>query len=161
MDKEASMLNSLIKKYKSEIEEYEREYANKVNALKEKMHIAYEAVKLLEQEKMVQSDLPLDESTFNRITPESLNEKYKNMSLSQAVLDVLSNSDSYLDAGQVYEELIKSGYTSSSSDIKRDVFIALYRLDKREIITSKKTENRKKYLMPLTKRVIKTIEEAK
>ncbi len=67
-----------------------------------------------------------------------------------AILDILSNSDKYLSGQQIYDELIKNGFESASSDIKRDVYITIYRLEKSGKVITRKHDNRKKYMIKLT-----------
>ena len=143
MREQAADLNLLIKKYKSILENLERQ----INETKEKMNVAYGALKLLEQEKLLQPTKSLSDADTSGLITESLSEKYKGMGLNKAILDILLNSDKYLDGHDIYDELIKNGFTSSSSNIKRDVYIALYRLNKENKINSKKYGNRKKYHM--------------
>lgn len=143
MREQAADLNLLIKKYKSILENLERQ----INETKEKMNVAYGALKLLEQEKLLQPTKSLSDADTSGLITESLSEKYKGMGLNKAILDILLNSDKYLDGHDIYDELIKNGFTSSSSNIKRDVYIALYRLNKENKINSKKYGNRKKYNM--------------
>lgn len=81
---------------------------------------------------------------------ESISEKYKGVSINKAIFCVLDNSDKYLSAQEIYEEMIKNGFESASSDIKRDVYINMYRLEKQGRVIIKKHENRKKYMINKT-----------
>ena len=136
-----SGLNQLLKKYKSEIENLEKQVKEK----KEKMNVVYEAIKLLQQEGGMQATLP---SLSCRA--ESISEKYKGLSMNGAILDILSNSDKYLSGQQIYDEMIKNGFESASSDLKRDVYITIYRLEKSGKVITRKHDNRKKYMIKLT-----------
>lgn len=133
-------LNQLLKKYKSEKENLEKQIKEKT----EKVKIVYEALRLLEQEGALQNIQTFSSTSTSMV---SLNEKYKGIGLNKAILDVVSNSDKYLDANEIFDELIKNGFLSGSSDIKRDVYIGLYRLDKAKKIIFKSVENRKKYMI--------------
>ena len=133
-----SSLNQLLRKYKVEIEILEKQVKEK----KEKMNVLYEAVKLLQQEGSVQSTL----SSLS-LKAESISEKYKGVSLNSAIFDVLSNSGSYLSGQEIYDEIIKNGFESASGDIRRDVYITMYRLVKSGKVKTKKHENRKKYMI--------------
>ena len=135
-----SGLNELLKKYKSEIENLE----NRIKEKKEKLNIVYEAIQLLQQEGVTRSTSSLLSKT------ESISEKYKGVSKNKAILDILSNSDKYLSGQQIYEEMVKNGFESSSSDIKRDVYITMYRLKKEGKVVLKRHENRKKYMIKRT-----------
>lgn len=126
-------IHQLLRKYKVETEGLKKQLEEKT----EKIHVLYEAMKILEKEKILQPSLSLSST-------ESISEKYKNMSLNKAISDILSNSG-YLDGTAIFNELMKNGFTSASSNIKRDVFVALYRLNKENKIVMKTIDNRKKY----------------
>ncbi len=51
----------------------------------------------------------------------------------------------YISAAEVYDELMKGGFSSGSADIKRDVHIRLYRWNKSNIISSTEEGGVKKY----------------
>jgi hypothetical protein len=135
-----SDLNELLKKYKSEIEKLEIRIKEK----KERLNIVYEAIQLLRQEGVTQSSFSLSSKT------ESITEKYKGFSMNNAILDILSHSDKYLSGQQIYDEMVKNGFKSLSSDMKRDVYITMYRLKKEGTVTTKRHENRKKYMVKQT-----------
>lgn len=143
MIEQISNLNQLLKKYKSDIENLEK----KIKEKKEKMKVVYGALELLEQEGALQSTQSISAIDSSIFITESLSEKYKGLSSNKAILDILSNSEKYLDGNEVFDELRKNGFSSGSSDIKRDVYIGLYRLEKTKKIISKKVENRKKYMI--------------
>lgn len=130
-------LNQLLKKYKSEIEILEKQIKEK----KGRLNVVYEAIQLLQQERSVQSALP-----SLSLKAESISEKYKGKKLNDAIFDVLDNSSSYLSGQEIYAEIIKNGFESASGDIKRDVYIGLFRLAKNHKLVSKVIENRKKYM---------------
>ncbi len=130
-----SGLNQLLKKYKSEIENLDKRIKEK----KEKLNIVYEALQLLQQEGVTQSTLSSK--------TESISEKYKGVSKNKAILDILSNSDKYLSGQQIYDEMVKNGIESTSNDLKRDVYITIYRLEKSGKLITRKHENRKKYMI--------------
>ncbi len=132
-----SDLNELLKKYKSEIEKLEVRIKEK----KERLNIVYEAMQLLHQEGVTQSSSSLSSKT------ESISEKYKGFNMNKAIFDILSHSDKYLSGQQIYDEMVKNGFESLSSDIKRDVYITMYRLKKEGKVITKKHENRKKYMI--------------
>jgi hypothetical protein len=46
--------------------------------------------------------------------------------------------------------MIKNGFESESSDMKRDVYITMYRLEKSGKVITKKYEKRKKYMIKPT-----------
>ncbi len=137
MNTQIAGLNQLLKRYKSEIENLERLLREK----KLKMNIVYEAIQLLQKEGVTQSAFSLSSKT------ESISEKYKGFSMNSAILDILSNSDKYLSGQQIYDEMIKNGFESASGDIKRDVYITLYRLEKNGKVITRRHENRKKYMI--------------
>ena len=143
MGNELLSLNQLLRNFKIEVESLEKQIKDK----KEKIKVVFEAMKLLEQERGGEQ-LPLLES-------ESLSEEYKGMSLHKATLQILKNSEKYLNGTEIFEELIRKGFKSGSSDKKRDVYICLYRLEKESKIISKKIENRKKYFFKPEVKVLK------
>jgi Fe2+ or Zn2+ uptake regulation protein len=138
-------LNQLLMKYKSEIEDLETQIKKK----KESLNIVYEALKLLQQEGSVQSTLP---SLSIKAESISISEKYKGLGINKAIIAVLSNSkdNRYLSTQEIYDEMIKNGFKSASSDIKRDVYIAMYRLEKSRKVNTIKKGNRKKYMIKQT-----------
>lgn len=138
MEKEASALNELIKKYKTEMENCEK----RLEELKRKMNVAYEAMKLLEQESAIK---PSESSPQKTFAPVSLSEKYKGVSMTKAIMDILVNTPHWLDGHRIADELLKNGFTSASSNIQRDVYIALYRMEKEKKIFSKTKDGRKHY----------------
>ncbi len=150
MKEQMTEINQLIKKYRIEIDDLEKQLQKKKN----KMSVLYEAMKLLEQERILQPTLSLSSADPSQSIIESLSDKYKNMSLNNSILDILSDKDAFLNGQEIFDELMKNGYTSGSSNIKRDVYISLYRLNKEGKVTMKISENRKKYLMPLAQKVI-------
>lgn len=135
-------LNQLIKKYKTRIESLQRE----IDETKNKMTIAYNALKLLEQE-----GLRIEKDLFEMpvyIIKESLSEKYKNYGMRDAIKDILKeHPGKFLSGEEIYDDLIKNGFKSKSKNIKRDVYIQLYRMEKDGKIISKKEEGRKKYTL--------------
>ena len=142
MKDQTNVLNELIKKYKKSIENLEKQ----INETKNKMLIASNALKLLSQEGLFEPtpDIPsIDVSAISA----SISDKYKNVSLNKSIIDVLNNSNKYLDGQEIYDELIKNGFQSKSSNIKRDVYVGLYRLNRDKKIISKQVEGKKKYIM--------------
>ena len=132
-------LNQLLKKYKSEIENLETQISEK----KEKLNVVYEALSLLQQEGVTKLSLSTK--------PESLSEKYKDLSLSKAILAVLLNSkQKFLSGIEIYNDLIKNGFESGSGNIQRDVYISLYRLEKDHKIIARKRGSRKTYMFKHT-----------
>ena len=144
MGNELLSLNQLLKNFKIEVENLEKQIKDK----KEKIKVVFEAMKLLEQEGGKQLTL---------LEAESLSEKYKDMSLNKATLEILKNSEKYLNGTEIFDELIRNGFKSGSSDIKRDVYICLYRLEKENKIISKTIENRKKYFFKPEIKVLKKV----
>jgi len=138
MEEQISGLNQLLKKYKTEIGNLEKQVKEK----KEKMNVVYEALSLLQQEGVMR--LPMSSKT------ESVSEKYKGLSLNKAILSMLSDSNGYLSGHEIYNDLIKNGFESGSGNIKRDVYINLYRLEKDHKVIAKKQNNRKIYLLKHT-----------
>lgn len=142
MNEQVLDLNQLIKKYKIHIENLQKE----IEETKNKMSIAYNALKLLEQE-----GVRAEKDFFEIPTPiikESLSEKYKNYSMRNAIKDILeSHSGKFLSAEEIFEDLLKNGYKSKSKNVKRDVYIQLYRMGRDGKLISKKEEGRKKYIL--------------
>jgi Fe2+ or Zn2+ uptake regulation protein len=141
MNRQASNLNQLLRKYKSEIENLEKQ----INEKKQKVSIAYEALKLLQQEGLVEY---IRKAPFES---ESISEKYRGLGINKVIIEVLSNSkDRYLSTQEIYDEMTKNGFKSASSDIKRDVYISMYRLEKSGKVNTIKKENRKIYMIRQT-----------
>lgn len=143
MEEQITALNQLMKKYKLIIENLERQ----VGETKEKMKVVYEALKLLEQESVSEKSILSEPSVKAKFRTESLSEKYKDMGLNKAIIDIVSNSAKYLSGKEIYDELMKNGFTSGSSNIKRDVYIALYRLKKEDTVIAKQYDKHKKYMI--------------
>lgn len=139
MEEQISDLNQLLKKYKTEIESLEVT----INQKKEKLNVIYEALNLLQQEGVTKQSLSSK--------TESVTEKYKDVSLSKAILFVLSSSkQKYLNGVEIYNDLIKNGFESGSGNIQRDVYISLYRLEKDHKIIARKSGSRKTYMFKHT-----------
>ncbi|MHA2039957.1 MAG: hypothetical protein ACW98X_26395 [Promethearchaeota archaeon] len=146
-------LNNLIKRYKNELEQLER----KRDALERKMDVAYQALQLLKDEGATDQDLFQPET---KIIPESLSEKYKNMSMRKAISDILkSHEDEYLTGKQIYNELTKHGFQSKSKNLQRDVYVQLYRLQKENQIIEDTEGTYKRYKWPSS--VGNTMQKAK
>ncbi len=135
MKEQVSDLNQFLMKYKAEIENLEKQVKEK----KEKLKVIYEALDLLQQEGVTNLSMPSK--------TESISEKYKGLSLNKAILSILSDSNGYLSGHEIYSDLIKNGFESGSGDIKRDVHINLYRLEKDHKVIAKKQDNRKIYML--------------
>lgn len=142
MKDQISDLNQLLKKFKSEVETLEKQIEEKTINIR----IVYEALKLL-QDEMSTQPVSIKLSAIPKVITESLSEKYKGMGINKAILDILSNSDKYLDGSDIFEELIKNGFTSASSNKRRDVYISLYRMHKENRIVSIQRDDRKKYMI--------------
>ena len=108
------------------------------------MFIACNALRLLDQEGLFHSTVKIPSIDVSAISA-SVSDKYKNVSVNKSILDILNNADKYLSGQETYEELIRNGHKSKSSDIKRDIYIALYKLHKEKKLISKKVGNKKKY----------------
>ncbi len=145
MKDQISDLNQLLKKFKSEVEALEKQIEEKTTNIR----IVYEALKLLQDEMSTQPALV--KFSIPKVITESLSEKYKGVGINKAIVDILSNSPAqYLDGKTVFEELIKNGFTSASSNKKRDVYISLYRLNRDNKIVSVEDEGLKKYSIKRT-----------
>ena len=81
-------------------------------------------------------------------TPPVLSQRYKDVGLVEAIMDVLKGRDQErLGATEIYTQLIKNGFTSNSSNIKRDVYSRLSNLGKEHKVgaTKKRKGHPKKY----------------
>lgn len=141
MKDQTNILNELIKKYKKTVESLEKQ----IKETKEKMLVASNALTLLNQEGLFESTADIPSIDVSAISA-SVSDKYKNVSLNKSIIDVLHNSDKYLDGQKIYDELIKNGFKSGSSNIKRDVYVGLYRLNKEKKISSRQVKGKKKYM---------------
>lgn len=116
---EINDLNDVIVHCKAVIKTFQ----SRIRDAEGKMNTSYQALQLLGEEK-----------------PECISDKYLTFKIKSAVLDILKEGK--LTSQQVFERLLKHGFISNSSNIKRDVHIILFRLVKdNKVIREKKETN--------------------
>jgi len=130
-------LSVLEKKFQDEIQGLEE----KLSETKRKLSIVIEAIGLLK-----------DGGTFNQNKlfnmPEPLTNKYKDMSMKQAIKDVLqSYGGKKVSAETILSDIQKNGFVSKSKNLKRDVYTRLFRLHKSGVLGSRKEGGLKKYFI--------------
>ena len=132
----ASELKRLIEKYELAIKRCEQEIIDK----KHRQNIARQALELLIQEGVTNVEMP-------QTRADRLMEKLDvAVGLSSALRTIFNSyPDEFLSAQDIYEELIKNGFHSKSTNVKRDVYVRLYRMEKTEILESKEEGGIKKY----------------
>jgi hypothetical protein len=123
-------LIELIKQCQDTIDLYEP----LVLEAKQNIDILRKAASLLE-EKGRGPKLPLTES----VQP-ALHAKYAGLTMPDAIKKVLGESPLPLSTVDIANRLTDGGYTSGSSNLRRDVSVALNRLKKKEEIVSQKTD---------------------
>ena len=137
-------LNSVIKKYKNIIADYEKQ----IKDAKSKMDIAYKALKLLKEERESKQDELF--KVEPEIITETMSEKYKDSSMKEAVTDIfINNLTEPLSGQQIYEELKKNGYRSKSKNLLRDVYVFLNKIYKTGHIISTTNGTPKRYRLPM------------
>lgn len=125
---------------------------------KQKMETLYETIKLLRDaypptEEKLSKTLPTKKSL-----PESLTNKYSDMSLRESIFDILkSQNEAYLNGQEVYDELIKNGFSSNSQDIKRDVHQLLYKLRKADKLVIDGNKYPKRYTIRTNFKEMRTV----
>lgn len=130
----------------------EKRYAELVETLetqlqeaRRKLTIVSNAIELLKKEGI------FDQQKLIQV-PTVLSERYKNMSMTKAVIDILKTKT--LSARDIYSELLKHGFESKSKKLLGDLQSSLSRLKGKGVIISKKQGNAYKYSLPKSKEVI-------
>ena len=137
MKEQIGDLSVLEKRFQDEIKNLEE----RLSETKRKLTIVIEAIGLLK-----------DGGTFNQNklfnTPEPLSNKYKDMSMKQAIKDVLqSYHGKKVSAGTILSDIQENGFVSKSKNLKRDVYTRLFRLHKSGVLGSRKEGGLKKYFI--------------
>jgi hypothetical protein len=129
-------LKRLIEEYELAIQRCEQEIIDK----KRKQNIARQALELLIQEGVTNVEMP--QTRANRLL-EGLD---LSVGLGSALRKIFNSwPDEFLSAQDIYDQLVKNGFHSKSANIKRDVYVRLYKMEKTRTLESKEQEGIKKY----------------
>lgn len=135
MEEHTGDLSILAKKYKDQVLALENQLAE----AKRRLAVVTEAVELLMKEGIFEQG-----GLFPISTP--ISEKYKDMSMSQAIEAILESTPlRKASARIILLELQKNGFKSASKNLKRDVYTRLFRLAQKGKLTSKKEKGIKIY----------------
>jgi hypothetical protein len=131
-------LNNLAKKYQEEVTSLK----GQMDEASRKLRVVLETIKLLKDE-----NGDGQEELFQE--PKVISDKYKDMTLSGAIEDVLrSNKPEKLSATFIHSELVRYGYRSDSKNLQRDVYTRLNKMEGKEKISStKRGKGKKKYFL--------------
>lgn len=132
-------LELLAQKYEAQANDLQ----GKLNEVKKRYTIVSEALELLRK------DGDIDQ---NKLFQPVISEKFKDMSMPSAIKNIIeSNPNRKASAEEIHSELIKHGFQSNSKDIKRDVYIRLYRLRKSGKLLFRSEKGIRKYYLAKTK----------
>ncbi len=132
-------LELLSKKYLEQVNDLQE----KLDEVKKRYTIVSEALELLRK------DGDVDQK---KLFQPVISEKFKVMSMPDAIKNIIeSNPNRKASAGEIHSELIKHGFQSNSTNIKRDVFIRLYRLRKSGKLLFRSEKGIRKYYLVKTK----------
>jgi hypothetical protein len=129
-------LEGLEKRYKAEIADLE----SRLSESSHKLSVVMEAMALLKKESTF-AQPPL----FGESVPTA--DKYSNMNLTAAVLDAIRTTGTKVTADFVIKTVQANGFKSNSSNMKRDVYTRLLRLQKRGVLGYRKDGGLKKYFI--------------
>ena len=139
MEEHIMDLSILAKRYQDRITSLE----NELNEEKRKFTLVSDAIALLRKEGIFEQKKLFE-------MPEALSDKYKEMSMTDAVLDILRSAEpEKLSANTIYLNLVKNGFKSNSKKLQSDVYTRLNRLEKKHMVTStkKKKGHPKRYFL--------------
>ena len=134
---QATDLVELHKKYRELIVSYEKQ----IEDATKKMKVVEDAINLLEKEGI------LEQNDLFETQPVVLSDKYSAMTLQGAIKDILGSGVSKT-SDEIYDELMKNGFTSESKNFKSDLRTRLYNLSKGGNIISTKDGHKNKYSLP-------------
>jgi hypothetical protein len=81
-------------------------------------------------------------------TIKKTSDKYKGMSMSQAIIDILRNEPE-LKGSEIFHKLEEHGYESESKNLRRDVYTRLFRItEEGKIIAKTRNGEMKRYSLP-------------
>jgi len=139
MEGHVSDLNLLLKKYRAQVESLQEQ----LSEASKNLNVVSEAIELLKREGGFGQQRLFE-------TPNPISDRYKDMSMTGAIEDILrQNKPHKLSAEEIYSELVKNGFKSDSKDLKRDLYVRLYKMNKGgKIVTTKKVKGKlKKYFL--------------
>lgn len=125
----------LIEKYEAIIKECEQ----KILDAQGKIERARGALELLREEGLIETRA---EGIFAKINLISAEKKGLSVVLKKIFQ---SHPNEYLNAQEIYKEVMNIGFVSKSKNIKRDVYVQLYRMWKHHILESVEEGGVKKY----------------
>jgi hypothetical protein len=143
----ANDIEKLIERYQHKIVKKEAE----LNELRANLESAQQTLKLLLAEGLVhQEEIPGIQNRAVRKAPiKPIDDKYTDTSLPDAIVDILEGTTKTMSGVEIYRKVMLHGFNSDSSNIKRDVFVNLYRLTKKGRIGQTEEESIKKYYIPM------------
>lgn len=132
--------------HKSDLAELARKFDERIKALEQELQEVKRKKKLLHDA----FDLLTKEGVFEQrlfeTTSIPLSDKYAEMDMNEAIKDAVHSSPlGHLSGDEINAELVKNGYRTSSKNLKRDVYTRLYRLEKKDELTSHKEGGVKRY----------------
>ncbi len=129
-------LNVLAKKYNDIIKSLE----GQIDEARKKAAVVSEALELLKKEGILSQEKLFPDN------PPVLSDEYKDLTLPDAVLDILGSMKGGAD--DIFDQLMMHGFKSNSKDLRRDLYARLNRMEGKGLITSKKEGRRKIYSLP-------------
>jgi hypothetical protein len=123
MEPEVSILEEIVHKNEKLIASLEP----KLEEAKKKLEIAKQAIALIEERNAGRHGQHKAVQTSPSPSATATDGKYSGMTLGDAITDILSNH-APADSGTIHKLLIENGFTSTSSDTKRDVYVKLNKL---------------------------------
>ena len=135
MKDDGSDLLSLAQKYQELIESLEQQ----IGEARRKRTVIAEAIDILRKEGVLAQD------KLSQIPPVNVSQEYsKKRNMTDSICDILQ-AGKMLSAEEIYDELMRHGYKSSSQSLKKDVYTRLYRLRISKVLISMKEGGLKKY----------------
>lgn len=134
-------LNALARKYQEQVDLLQ----GQLDEARKNLTVVSQAIDLLRRE-----GNEGQEKLFN--IPEVVSSRYKDASMSAAIKDILfQKKPEKLPAEIIYQELVKNGFKSNSTNMKRDLYTRLFRMVQSGILVSAKKGKFKKYSLVDTK----------
>jgi hypothetical protein len=131
-----SNLDALINKYTAQLANMEAEVAE----IRRKLDTVSMARDLLNKEGLSDNQTDLFVAAVKQVS-----DRYAELNYTQAISDVLKDKPDITGA-DMYDELLKHGFRSTSKTKRSDVFVKLYRLEKAgKIVSTKHKKGAKTY----------------
>jgi hypothetical protein len=129
-------LEGLERRYKAEIADLE----SRLSESNHKLSVVIEAMALLKKESTFAQPQLFGESV-------PVGDRYSSMNLTAAVIDAIRTAGTKVTADFVIKTVQANGFKSKSSNMKRDVYTRLLRLQKRGVLGYRKDGGLKKYFI--------------